>query len=56
MTKKAPVVNGELIQRDAEKFIREKLGLKPEATAGLTKGGEIEACEPDKKAAVLEKP
>lgn len=27
---KAPVVNGELIELEAEKFIREQLGLKPE--------------------------
>ena len=27
---KAPVVNGELIEPEAEKFIREQLGLKPE--------------------------
>lgn len=28
MTKKASIVNGELIQEDTEKFIRQKLGLK----------------------------
>jgi len=56
IVKKAPIVNGELIQLDAEKFIREKLGLKPEATAGLTKPAEIEVCEPEKKTAVLAKP
>ena len=49
LTKKAPVANGELIQIEAEKFIREKLGLKPEAATGLSKAGEIEACEPEKK-------
>ncbi|HUR98632.1 MAG TPA: TlpA disulfide reductase family protein [Pyrinomonadaceae bacterium] len=56
IVKKAPVVNGELIQPDAEKFIREKLGLKAEASAGLTKPTEIEVCEPEKKTAALAKP
>lgn len=31
--KKAFVVNGELIEAEAEKFVRERLGLKPEETA-----------------------
>jgi thiol-disulfide isomerase/thioredoxin len=31
LTEKAWVVNGELIEADVEKFIRERLGLKPEA-------------------------
>lgn len=33
LTEKAFVVNGELIEAEVEKFIREKLGLKPEETA-----------------------
>jgi len=49
LTKKAPVANGELIQVDAERFIREKLGLKPETATALGKAGEIEVCEPKKK-------
>lgn len=56
MTKKAPVVNGELIQADAEKFIREKLGLSAEGKPGIAKAGEIEACEPEKKTTALVKP
>ena len=56
IVKKAPDVNGELIQPDAEIFIREKLGLKPEGAIGLTKTAEIEVCEPEKKAAALAKP
>ncbi|MEO8574622.1 MAG: redoxin domain-containing protein [Pyrinomonadaceae bacterium] len=56
IAKKAPIVNGELIQPDAEKFIREKLGLKPEGSVGLTKPSEIEACEPEKKTATPVKP
>ncbi len=55
MTKKASIVNGELIRSDAEKFIREKLGLKAEA-AGVSTAGAIEVCEPEKKATALAKP
>lgn len=47
----APVVPGELIKEDAEKYIRERLGLPAEKTAA-----ELEACEPEKKTAVLVKP
>jgi len=56
LLKKAPIVNGELIKPEAEKFIREKLGLKPEGAVGQTKPAEIEACEPEKKTAALVKP
>jgi len=55
MTKKASIVNGELIRPDAEKFIREKLGLKAEA-AGVSTAGAIEVCEPEKKVTALTKP
>jgi peroxiredoxin len=55
LTKKTTVVNGELIQPDAEKYIREKLGL---VVAGsiAAKSGEIEACDPGKKTTALVKP
>ena len=53
---KASIVNGELIQPDAEKFIREKLGLKPEGAVAPNKSAEIEVCEPEKKTATLVKP
>ena len=33
LIKKAFIVNGELIETEAEKFVRERLGLKPEVTA-----------------------
>ncbi len=56
MTKRAPVVSGELIRIDAEKFIREKLGLGPDGAAGISKAGEIEICEPEKKTTALVKP
>ncbi|HEX6124844.1 MAG TPA: redoxin domain-containing protein [Pyrinomonadaceae bacterium] len=56
LAKKAPVVNGELIQRDAEKFIREKLGLKSEGAAGISQAEQIDVCEPEKKSTALVKP
>ena len=48
LTKNAPVVNGELIEVDAEKFVREKLGLPAveAAAADVTKKKEIEVCDP----------
>ena len=55
MTKKTQVVNGELIRPEAEKFIREKLGLKAE-TAGLSVTDKIEVCEPEKKSTALVNP
>lgn len=56
MTKKAPIVNGELIQVEAEKFIRERLGLRPNAATGIANAGEIEVCDPEKKPTALVKP
>ncbi|MGI8787565.1 MAG: TlpA disulfide reductase family protein [Pyrinomonadaceae bacterium] len=49
LTKKAFVVNGELIEADVDKFIRQQLGLpaeemKTDKTASKT----VEACEPEK--------
>jgi len=48
MTKRASVVNGELIQPEAEKFIREKLGLPAASEAKLTSQDATEVCDPDK--------
>lgn len=58
LVEKAFVVNGELIQPDAEAFIREKLGLaKDEKKAGMmAKEKEIEICTPEKKTAEFIKP
>lgn len=53
---KVPVVNGELIRPDAEKFIREKLGLAAgSAVAGMI-SKDIEVCEPGSKTPGLTKP
>jgi thiol-disulfide isomerase/thioredoxin len=58
LVKKAFVVNGELIEAEAEAFVREKLGLPKEETkaemATKEKGPEI--CEPDKKTTQFIKP
>ncbi|MBP7475465.1 MAG: redoxin domain-containing protein [Pyrinomonadaceae bacterium] len=51
------IINGEMIEAEGEKFIREKLGLPAiDAKAGVGKNGEIEVCEPDKKIGALIKP
>jgi thiol-disulfide isomerase/thioredoxin len=54
LTKRAFIINGEMIESEGEKFIREKLGLE-KGNGGLAKKSEIEACEPEKKP-VLVKP
>ena len=57
LLKKAFIVNGELIEPEAEKFIREKLGLNAEDKKALTAEIKaIEICEPEKKIASLKKP
>lgn len=57
LTEKAFVVNGELIEADAEKFIRERLGLDGRsATVTLPNNGTTTACEPEKPTAVFKKP
>lgn len=57
LTEKAQVVNGELIELEAEKFVREKLGLPPmDLKVSMTEKKEIEACEPEKKISSLKKP
>lgn len=52
---KVSVVNGELIRPDAEKFIREKLGLGTGGSIAAARSGEVEICEPT-KATALTKP
>lgn len=58
LTKKASVVNGELIEEEAEKFVRVKLGLPAEEskTTAQAKNKPIEACDPDKKTVDFKKP
>jgi len=57
LTEKTFIVNGELIEAETEKFVREKLGLPAEEKkADKTTGKTIEACEPEKKVVNFIKP
>lgn len=57
LVKKAAIVNGELIEAETEKYIREKLGLSAnEKKAPTAANKTIEACEPEKKISSLKKP
>ncbi|MBC7900664.1 MAG: redoxin domain-containing protein [Saprospiraceae bacterium] len=56
ISKRANVVNGELIKDDAEMFIRAKLGLSVEPKKVAVSEKEIEVCEQEKKTANLVKP
>jgi glutathione peroxidase-family protein len=55
LLKKAFVVNGELIEAEVEKFIRQRLGLPAEEKQIVVaaKDKTIEICEPDKKEEVV---
>jgi len=56
LMKKAFVVNGELIEADVEKFVRQKLGLPAEQTkADGSQSKPVEACDPEKKTMSLKK-
>jgi peroxiredoxin len=57
LTEKTYIVNGELIEAETEKFVREKLGLPAEQVkVDKTTSQTIEACEPEKKAVSFVKP
>ena len=59
LVKKAFIVNGELIELEVDKFVREKLGLPAEdkkTDNSTAKKDAIETCEPDKKADAFKKP
>lgn len=56
LTTKTFVVNGELIEADAEKFIREKLGLPAEEKKMEKTASVVEVCDPDKRTATFVKP
>lgn len=56
IVKKAFIAQGELIEVEAEKFIRQKLGLPAEEAKGAVSKKEIEACEGDKKVVEFKKP
>jgi peroxiredoxin len=57
LLEKTYIVNGELIEAETEKFVREKLGLPAEEKkTDKTTSQTIEACEPEKKIANFVKP
>lgn len=57
LTEKTFIVNGELIEAEAEKFVREKLGLPAEQIKTDKRTSQtIEACETEKKIANFIKP
>jgi peroxiredoxin len=56
LVRKAPVVNGELIEVETERFIREKLGLPSAEKITTAAAKPIEACEPEKQASLKTSP
>ena len=57
LIKKTQVINGEMIEVEGEKFIRNKLGLPPIAPNPMTaERGRVEVCDPAKPTTVLKKP
>jgi hypothetical protein len=56
LVKKTSVINGEVIEPEGEKFIREKLGLEAEETKVTSRTNEINACDPEKETVELKKP
>jgi hypothetical protein len=45
---KTNIINGEMIEADGERFIRQKLGLPIADTKPADKTAKIEACDPNK--------
>lgn len=57
LTEKTFVVNGELIETDVEKFVREKLGLPAEETKAENSANKtVEACDSETKTTTFKKP
>jgi len=60
LTKKTSIINGELIESEGEKFIRQHLGLAAVETkptmAPVADSGKIEVCDPEKQTVDLKKP
>ncbi len=57
LTEKTFIVNGELIEADVEKFVREKLGLPAKEMKDTKMASKtVEACEPEKKVEAFKKP
>lgn len=56
LTEKTTMVTGELIKPEAEKYIREKLGIDGAAAVLGSSSKAVEVCDPAKKVASLVKP
>jgi len=56
LLRKASVINGEMIEDEGEKFIREKLGLPPQTRVAVARKETVEVCDPNAKPAALRKP
>ncbi len=57
LTEKTYIVNGELIEPDVEKFVREKLGMPAEEMKDVKATSKtVEVCEPEKKMESFKKP
>ena len=52
----APVVNGELIEADIEKYVQQALGVTDKLTASSEKKDTTEVCDPEKQTTTLKKP
>lgn len=57
LVERSNVINGEMIEAEGEKFIREKLGLPAvDPKSAIADQGKIEVCDPEKPATALKKP
>ena len=56
LTKKTTIINGEMIEKEGDSFIRKSLGLSPEPKAAVGANGKIEVCDPDQPTIAFKKP
>lgn len=56
LTRKTFIINGEVIEKEGEAFIRKHLGLPADAKAGSVASNTIEVCDPDSQISGLKKP
>ena len=53
LVKKTHIINGEMIEAEGERFIRQKLGLPVADVKTADKGAKIEACDPTRPTPTL---
>jgi thiol-disulfide isomerase/thioredoxin len=56
LVRRAFVINGEMIEEEGEKFIRDRLGLAAPPTGVVGGTGKIEVCDPNAKPVALKRP